>query len=163
MKALIKKIKFKKIESLVYSNKNNDIIEDTAIKYSLQIFKEGEKTNIHHVDNKKFYRAYVVFDEQKFVHVSCMFKNNLLAAQLGYKNAFTIGECVTSNNYKGQGIYPSVLKKIKADYKNDQLIVFVQPNNLASIKGIEKAGFHKLYQFIMYRFLGINLFTKKVQ
>lgn len=163
MKAIIKKLKFKKIESLVYTNKPDDLVENADIKYSLQIFNAGAKTNIHHVDSKKYYKAYLVTDEGKFVHVSCMFKNNLLAKQLGFNNAYTIGECVTSNNYKGQGIYPSILKKIKADYKKELLIVFVQPNNIASIKGIEKAGFHKLYQFVMYRFLGINLFTRKVK
>lgn len=162
MKQFIKKLKFKKIESLVYIHKPDDLVEPFEIKYSFKIFDDGNKTNITHVDSKKYFKAYVVLDNDKFVHVSCMFKNNLLAKQLGYKNAFTIGECVTNNAYKGQGIYPSILKKIKADYKKDTIIVFVQPNNIASIKGIEKAGFHKLYQFIMYRFLGINLYTKKV-
>ncbi|MBP9213729.1 MAG: hypothetical protein V9E96_09390 [Chitinophagaceae bacterium] len=161
MKHLLKKLKFKKIESLIYINKPNDLIVLPEIKYTHKIYDEGYKTNIAHVDGKKFFKAYVVLDGNKFVHVSCIFKNNLLAKQLGYKNAYTIGECVTSNIYKGQGIYPVTLTKIKIDFKNDTLIVFVQPNNIASIKGIEKAGFHKLYQFIMYRFLGINLYTKK--
>jgi hypothetical protein len=161
MRNLIKKLKLKKIESLIYINKPDDLIEPVDIKYPFKVFNKGSKTNINHVDSKKYYKAYVVLDNDKFVHVSCMFKNNLLANQLGFKNAFTIGECVTSNAYKGQGIYPSILKKIKADYKNETLVVFVQPNNIASIRGIEKAGFHKLYQFKMYRFLGINLYTKK--
>ncbi|MCU0323235.1 MAG: hypothetical protein MUE72_12520, partial [Chitinophagaceae bacterium] len=117
MKVLIRKLKFKKIESIVYINRVDDKIESVEMKYTFNIFDEGKKTNISHVDNKKFFKAYVVFDKDKFVHVSCMFKNNLLAKQLGYKKAFTIGECVTNNTYKGQGIYPSILKKIKADYK----------------------------------------------
>lgn len=162
MKKIIRKVKFKKVESFVYNNEAANSVTPNNLKYTLTIFNESEKTNIPQIDRQSYFKAYAVFDENKLAHVSFVFKNNLLAKQLGFKQALTIGECVTNANYRGQGIYPTILQQIRSDLSHNILIVFVHPSNLSSIKGIEKAGFKRLYQFIMYRFLGINLYTRKI-
>jgi RimJ/RimL family protein N-acetyltransferase len=162
MKRLIRKARFKKVESFVYTNESSNAVTSIELKYPLTIFTESEKTNIPQIDKQKYFKAYAVFDDTKLIHVSFIFKNNLLANQLGFKQALTIGECVTNANYRGQGIYPNILQQIRTDFAYNNIIVFVHPTNQSSIKGIERAGFKKLYQFIMYRFLGINLYTKKI-
>ncbi len=162
MKRLIRKVRFKKIESLIYINRPNNPTETAVLKYTLRTFNKSEKTGFQQIDKRSYHKAYAVFKGDKLVHVSFVFKKNLLGNQLGFKSAYTIGECITNEAYRGQGIYPSTLKIIKRDFFDNTLIVFVHPANTASIKGIEKAGFTKLYEFTMYRFFGINLYTKKV-
>lgn len=53
-----------------------------------------------------------------------------------------IGPCVTDFKHRGKGIYPAVIQSIVKDkgYSNDFYMI-VDENNIASIRGIEKAGF----------------------
>jgi RimJ/RimL family protein N-acetyltransferase len=96
------------------------------------------------------------------VHASLVFTRNLLARQLGFKNVLIIGNCFTDEEYRGKGIYPAVLKRIRADFAERTLIVFVDPANAASVRGLEKAGFHRLYEFALYRVLGVCLYRKRL-
>lgn len=61
------------------------------------------------------------------------------------KGDFEIGPCVTAQEYRGQGIYPSVLKYIISNYGDDsaRFYMIVSDTNAASIRGIEKAGFKR--------------------
>lgn len=61
------------------------------------------------------------------------------------KDDYEIGPCFTYPQYRGNGIYPSVLRSICNSIGNDNTTFYmiVDETNIASIKGIEKAGFKK--------------------
>lgn len=160
MKELFDKIKFKKIHASVYRNDPNG--SPHPVPYDLRIFGAREKTNHPPIDGKRFYRAYLVVDSNRVIHASLVFTKNLLARQLGFRKALTIGNCFTDQAYRGQGIYSAVLSRISADFPDQTLVVFVDPANTASVRGLEKAGFRKLYEFVMYRLLGICLHERKL-
>ena len=56
-----------------------------------------------------------------------------------------IGDCFTAPEFRGIHLFPDVLSHIVEDafsnYKIDNLYILVSPNNISSIKGIERAGF----------------------
>lgn len=56
------------------------------------------------------------------------------------RNDYEIGPCYTYPEYRGYGIYPTVLKKIISSESGNGFML-VSPDNKSSIKGIEKAGF----------------------
>lgn len=159
MKKIIKKILPTSISALVYIKESNSLNEyqDSLYKLIVYSFPSGIKK----IDKRKFHKVYVVYDDNKIIHMSYVFKNNLLSRQLGFKNYFTIGDCVTLPEYRGKGIYPNVLKKIVADFSTENLVMFVNKTNLSSIKGIEKGGFKLAFHFKMLRILGLNIKTRK--
>lgn len=59
------------------------------------------------------------------------------------KNDLEIGPCWTSENFRGMNIYPAVLTYILKNLskKNRTFYIMTDCDNLASKKGIEKAGF----------------------
>lgn len=53
-----------------------------------------------------------------------------------------IGPCFTYEEYRGQGLYPYLLQKVILGLKGKQnFYIFCDERNIASKKGIEKAGF----------------------
>lgn len=49
--------------------------------------------------------------------------------------------CETASDERGKGFYPMLLRYIRARYPRKDLYMTVYEDNVASIKGIEKAGF----------------------
>ena len=129
----------------------------------LKVFDKDIRTGINIIDRNKNSNnlCYAVFDKEKIVHTSWIFRNKLLAKQLGNNNALTIGDSVTAEAYRGMGIYPAVLSNIAQHFENYQLIIFTEPANTASQKGILKAGFTKLYRFKLIRLLGLKIYLKR--
>jgi RimJ/RimL family protein N-acetyltransferase len=160
MKALFDKLKPQRIQALVYQNEPNGPREN--VPYELRVFNAKEKTNHPPTDSKRFFKAYVVLHSTRVVHASLVFTKNLLARQLGFRNVLIIGNCFTDEEYRGKGIYPAVLKRIRTDFADRTLIVFVDPANTASVRGLEKAGFRRLFEFVMYRFLGVCLHKRRI-
>ena len=60
------------------------------------------------------------------------------------KNDCHIGPCETYTKFRGQGIYPKVLRYIISDYNAEKYYMIVHESNASSIRGIEKAGFEKV-------------------
>lgn len=58
-------------------------------------------------------------------------------------NDLEIGPCWTDENYRGKGIYPYVLKYVLSNFKDkyDKFFIMTDSDNIASQKGILKAGF----------------------
>lgn len=52
-----------------------------------------------------------------------------------------LGYCATIPQERGKGYYPLLLRYIICDNPNMDLHMIVAPHNIASIRGIEKAGF----------------------
>jgi predicted GNAT family acetyltransferase len=53
-----------------------------------------------------------------------------------------IGPCWTHPDFRGQGLYPYLIKKVMDDYKNAyrNFYMFTSTDNISSQRGIEKAG-----------------------
>lgn len=62
------------------------------------------------------------------------------------KGDYEIGPCVTKAEYRGQGVYPSVLNHITSSYGDEgtNFYMLVHETNLPSIRGVEKAGFERI-------------------
>ena len=88
------------------------------------------------------FTVYYTISEREGVitHASCVlgkcFKLPFMA-----KTDYYIGKCSTRREYRGQGIYPSVLHFISSDLRGVKLWLLIRPTNEASIHGAEKAGF----------------------
>ena len=163
MKKVLKKLKYKAVENIVFSTKPGDDLKILPLLFQLKVFEKNIKTGINIIDRNKNSNnvCYAVFDNEKINHTSWVFKDKLLAKQLGYNNALTVGDSVTDEKYRGMGIYPAVLSSIMQQFKNTQLIIFTEPANTASQKGILNAGFIKLYRFKLIRFLGMKIYLKR--
>jgi hypothetical protein len=157
---LTERLRFTRIHALVFHSQA-EVVAD-PVPYDLRVLDGKEK--IHHpaILARKYYKAYAVSDRGKLVHVSLVFRHNLMARQLGFRKVLTIGNCFTDEEYRGQGLYPAVLRRIRADFPDRAFVVFVEPDNVASVRGLERAGFRRLYEFVMYRFFGICLHKRKV-
>ena len=126
--------------------------------YVLRIFDTNKKTGFKAIDNRKTENniCYAVFDNEKLVHTSWIFKKKFVTRQLGYKNAFTIGPCETIESHRGRGIYPAVLSAIQRDYPNAKFVMFAKVSNDPSVNGIRKAGFQKTSRFKMVKLFGLK-------
>ena len=61
------------------------------------------------------------------------------------KGDYEIGPCFTHPQYRGQGIYPAVLRFITETISTKgDFYMLVKPANKSSIRGIEKAGFTRV-------------------
>jgi RimJ/RimL family protein N-acetyltransferase len=89
--------------------------------------------------------CYTMVRDGQIAHRSFLFSDVLLPAQFGFDPKIpVIGDCFTSDAFRGQGIYPRILRYIVADLSTRGLppraYILVTPNNPSSIRGIERAG-----------------------
>lgn len=77
------------------------------------------------------------------------------------KGEYEIGPCRTLPEYRGQGIYPTVLKTIIAENKETTFHIMAAENNISSIRGIEKAGFKKYGKLIVTAFKQFKKYEEK--
>lgn len=99
--------------------------------------------------------CYEVFDHDTFVHRSFLYRRLRVLSLLG-KVGPAIGNCVTSEAYRGQSIYPKMIARIAADTLAagvKEVFIIVNSDNVASIRGIEKAGFDLFATIKAKRFL----------
>lgn len=99
---------------------------------------------------------YYLMDDDVLVHTSCVIPKCYKFPFLG-KDDFEIGPCYTNPQYRGKGIYPSVLRYITRSIGNENtsFYMIVNENNLASLRGVEKADFQKCGS------IRISKYTKK--
>jgi RimJ/RimL family protein N-acetyltransferase len=66
--------------------------------------------------------------------------------QSGSADAY-VGNCFTVNTYRGRGVYPCALRELGLALRSEgrqRLYLFVERDNLASIRSVEKAGFRRV-------------------
>jgi ribosomal protein S18 acetylase RimI-like enzyme len=71
-------------------------------------------------------------------------------------DAFTFPE------YRGQSLYPALLQRIFAQSRQQGLrraLIFVLSDNTASIRGVQKAGFHEFQRVTYWNVLGCSRYT----
>lgn len=146
---LLKYCKVIPIDALIYVMKEDAVADFPILNFTI----ESETVN---ANRKRFF----IKEANKVVHESFLFEKLFILRLIG-KTGPTIGDCRTVEAFKGKSIYPFVINYIAREeiLKNHRKEVFiiVHPNNLSSIKGIEKAGFQlhtkvKAKRFLFFHF-----------
>ncbi len=68
--------------------------------------------------------------------------------------------CLTFPEFRGRGLYPAALRAIQRDLTErafHRCFICVRSDNTASIRGIEKAGFHKVGAMVLRKVMGIQV------
>ena len=109
-------------------------------------------------------RLFVVEKNNRIVHYSWAITTNkfdLIEIRSHYNLENKVGyiyHCFTIDDARGYGIYPAVLRHICEVFKSDglqEVYIYCMDKNIASMKGIEKAGFKRLTTRGLTRILGI--------
>ena len=107
---------------------------------------------------------YISIYNESLQHISWIYyrKDPNRILRLGKYDA-EIKYCLTLPEYRGRGIYPMILTSIASylrakGFRN--LFICVEKNNIASIRGIEKAGFQALRTIKLIKLFGIQLSRK---
>ncbi len=124
-----------RIDDLYYEVDVESYIPHIFANIETEIRKEYDRNKI----------IYIATVNGKEVHRSILYYFVLLSVQAGTGRVPIIGDCVTVPEYRGLRIYPHVLSFIVGDIKKNlqkgRVGVFVNVDNLTSIRGIERAGF----------------------
>jgi len=98
---------------------------------------------------------FTIIEDGILVHRSRVFFKSNLLSNFGFsKPLMTIGDCLTDDRYRGKGIYPEVIRYLGSKFSKERRVyILVAPDNIPSIRGIEKAGFTFLTRLQAYRFL----------
>ena len=160
------------MSTLLYKQKHVEEKTQTDLKiykFTPSLFKpfeKGEKKSFKSLIARLYFRImagkkyviyYVLSSGGEISHTSTVMPKCFKFRYLGEKDC-EIGPCYTTENFRGKGIYPAVLRYILSDYKADTFYMTVNENNASSIKGIEKAGFERCGKikksklFKVYRF-----------
>lgn len=78
------------------------------------------------------------------------------ADEIYFYDAFTFAE------YRGRNLYPALLQRMLEHSRNDGLrraLIFVISDNVASIRGVEKAGFKEFQRVTYSSLLGFGRYT----
>lgn len=96
--------------------------------------------------------VYVLSDEGEVIHTSYLVPKCI---KFGFmkEDDWEIGPCATKREFRGRGIYTKVLNHITLSDKESTFYMLVAPDNVASIKGIEKAGFKRCGTVVKSRIL----------
>lgn len=95
-----------------------------------------------YIITKGDFEIYFVENNREIVHTSYVL-GNCFKFRFMKKGDIEIGPCYTNKEHRGKGIYPEVLRKIcsERNNQNTNIYIFVEENNISSIRGIEKSGF----------------------
>ncbi len=166
---LLSLIRLRRIDLFVYETCENMKIIPHKLKCEVRLekFDSEKKPGIKNIDNRlsggKF--CYIFYAEDKYAHESWLMYDVLLPAQFGLNTGFpVIGDCLTADQFKGKSIYPYVIGKIAEEIKvkNGGAYISVDSDNIASIRGIEKAGFRKTGRVKGLKILGVFLYKKLI-
>jgi RimJ/RimL family protein N-acetyltransferase len=151
MKKLIRYIRIVPIDVLVYRMTKAPAVLLGALPFEVDEIQLAGKV------------AYTIHDDERFVHRSFVYEKVHLLKLLG-KHGPAIGNCVTSQNYRGQSIYPKMIQRIAThllSHDTQEVFIIVNSDNTASIRGIEKAGF-ELYASVKAKRFLLFYFDKKI-
>lgn len=98
----------------------------------------------------KTYCIYAIIHGNKCVHYSHVIGKGWRFPFMK-DNDIEIGPCWTQPEFRSRGLFSSVLRNILSDFQEHQIWIFAEETNVASIRGIERAGF---------KFVGKGLRTK---
>ncbi len=131
---ILKKIFPKKINQLVYFIDKNTELPELKFK--------GENSKILINKNNKLINHKLLINDNLAYKSNTHKKIHLMKCINKYHYP-VVGDCYTYESFRGKSIYPYMLQKTSIDalQKNNEVYVLVSPDNIPSIKGIEKSGF----------------------
>jgi RimJ/RimL family protein N-acetyltransferase len=107
------------------------------------------------------YKIVYLRDGNTIVHSSYLIPKNIRFPFMG-KNDLQIGPCYTNENYRGKGIYTTVLKLIPQVLAepNRTFWIFTTEHNFISQRAIERSGYLRIGSVIPEGFLRVlkNIF-----
>lgn len=113
-------------------------------------FERGELVWTAHNDaNKIVSYCWVTRKPVEIGEIGCAV--NPRADEIYLYDAFTFAE------YRGQNLYPAVMQRILEHSRKAGLrraLIFVMNDNVASIRGVRKAGFHEFQRVTYYNIIG---------
>jgi len=118
-----------------------------------KLYLPGEKKNMKTTLVRLYFQAmtlgkaklyYVVDETGRTAHVSYVVPKCFKFSFLD-KRDYEIGPCFTAPEFRGQGIYPTVLNYVTENVGANDAVFYmvVDDKNVASIRGIEKARFER--------------------
>jgi len=144
---LLARLRPRRIDLLLFELFGRPEREPILAGFSLTIFKVGERSGVPEIDRRlgSQHSCYVLMHEAEIAHVSWLFDDVVLPAAFGFDPMIpVIGDCDTPPKFRGRGLYPLVLRRIASDLlherRRDRVYILVAPTNVASIRGIERAG-----------------------
>ena len=154
----LKKLKPRKINQFIFRIDEYDDLPHIDVGFDLD--DSSISRNFNSKSGVTMHRLLLnnseVFSSNTFLRVHLM-------KLLGEYGAPVIGDCYTNKEFRGQSIYPYMLQHIIRETlkDNEKIFILVSPNNHASIKGIEKAGFKFFCEISTLRIGFFYLFTRK--
>ncbi|MFM9951253.1 MAG: hypothetical protein ACKV1O_25185 [Saprospiraceae bacterium] len=161
IKRFIRKLRPTVIRTLVYSNTSSQLNSILSNKTILNT--RNRKSGFSEIDLKitRNRIAFYIIENNEVAHVSWLFKKKLLAWQLGLKDQYVIGNCITDEKYRGSGLYGLTVLNIIQSYPNQTFVLFIEPSNASSIKGVQKIGLTLIGDYVVYRLFGVAYKIKK--
>jgi RimJ/RimL family protein N-acetyltransferase len=150
----VDKYEVKQIEGIKIEKGKIEELKQTII--AMKDFPWEFRCHLH--DNVREF--FVAKDLSGIQHISWIYSKDDHNRLLSLANTdIEIKHCYTSPTVRGKGIYPNVINTIKKVIKKNgikRVFMSVHPDNTASIKGIERAGFHLVGKVRFVKFLGIK-------
>ncbi|MDI1323121.1 MAG: GNAT family protein [Algoriphagus sp.] len=149
---ILKKLKPYKVDTLLFGlDRNSSMDFQELLPLDYPVFFEKKDS------------LYKILERETLVHKSKIFHKSMLLNAFGFKGPMIlIGDCFTHDGYRGKGIYPAVLRHILKEFiPKNNVYILVSPENIPSIRGIEKAGLRLIGRLRCLR-IGPVFFKKKI-
>ena len=131
----------------------------------------SEQTNVDHVTDRmlfqsRFERGELIWtahgDAERIVSYCWVTKKPVEIGEIGCAinprpDEIYLYDAFTFADYRGQNLYPAVMHRILAHSREAGLrraLIFVMSDNVASIRGVRKAGFREFQRVTYYNFIG---------
>ena len=131
----------------------------------------SEQTNVDHVTDRllfqsRFERGELIWtahsDTDKIVSYCWVTRKPVEIGEIGSSinpraDEIYLYDAFTFAEYRGQNLYPAVMHRILAHSREAGLrraLIFVMSDNVASIRGVRKAGFREFQRVTYYNFVG---------
>lgn len=128
---LLKKLKPYKVDTLLYGlEKSSSKNFQEVLPLDYPVFFDSKES------------LFKITLGETLVHKSKIFHKSRLLNAFGFHGPMIlIGDCFTNDQYRGKGIYPAVISHILNKFiPKNNVYMLVSPENIPSIRGIEKAG-----------------------
>jgi ribosomal protein S18 acetylase RimI-like enzyme len=122
-----------------------------------QMMNDGELGFYAYCGDSMVHHSWVILGPEEIIPG---IKDRKSLFSIDHKSAY-IHYCVTTSDWRGKGIYPFVLSEIcrilDKQLERQSIFITVTGNNVASIRGILKAGFKKFGNIIAINLLGLMI------
>jgi hypothetical protein len=149
LKRVLRLLRRTRVDQYLYANDQDSPIIAHAWQAPLRVerYSASRKTGDAALDRKLGgeTQLFQLLDGDRVIHKSWVFYDVMLLGQFGYPGGKpVIGDCWTDPACRGRRIYPHMLSWIYHELRAEGetvVYILVAPDNIASIKGIEHAGF----------------------